>query len=224
MKRFLVGLMITAASASVASAQNYLIENPENRPYFGARIGMDITATPGSALYSNYNNGLGVSFGAVYNIPVYKNLYVEPGLSIFYDTFKETIGYIDVEHDVAFPSQFNRSTRNFGFRIPLLAGYHFDFTDQVQIAPFTGPQLNLSLYAHDHFPDYIDAESHSLFGEYGFKHVDLQWVIGASVTYDRFVFTASGAFGITRMSAYGDDKLRRNTCTLSVGYNFFTTF
>lgn len=218
MKKF-IAIVALAVASLTTNAQNYLVENPDNVAYFGARLGVDITATPGSAEFSTYNNGGGFSFGAIYNIPVYKNLYVEPGLSIFYDTFSENLDFIDQDLP-EIPYQISHSFRNFGFRIPMTCGYRFDFTDQVSIAPFTGPQFNLSLYAHDHWSDEAKTEGKSLFGENGFKHLDMQWTIGASVTYDRYVFTAAGAFGITRVYQMGADKLRRNTCTISVGYNF----
>lgn len=217
MKRFMIAaLIMTGAIAS--NAQEYLLENPDNKDYFGIRLGVDITSTPGPGS-DTYSNGAGFSIGAVYNIPVYKNLYVEPGLSLFYDTFSDNILVAD-DGSLEMPLQIGRSFRNFGFRIPIVAGYHFDFTDQVSIAPFTGPQFNVSLYAHDHVDEPYDFSVGSLFGENGFKHFDVQWTIGASVTYDRFVFTAAGAFGLTRVYTMNDDRIRRNTCTISVGYNF----
>lgn len=206
------------AGVFTSGAQDYLFDNPDNKDYFGVRIGVDITSTPGPGS-DTYSNGAGFSVGAVYNIPVYKNLYVEPGLSLFYDTFSDNI-LAAADGSLEMPLQIGRSFRNFGFRIPIVAGYHFDFTDQVTIAPFTGPQFNLSLYAHDHYDKPFSMESRSLFGENGFKHFDVQWTIGASVTYDRFVFTAAGAFGITRVYSMSTDRIRRNTCTISVGYNF----
>lgn len=225
MKRIILGTAIAIISLS-AQSQDYLFENPDNKAFFGARLGVDITSTPGDEL-STYSNGAGFSLGAIYNIPVYKNLYVEPGLSLFYDTFSEdlTVG----AEVLPMPYQISRSFRNFGFRIPILAGYHFDFSDMVRIAPFTGPQLNFSLYAHDHYDnDAIknvlgegnEMKGTSLFGEHGFKHFDLQWVFGASVTYDRYVFTAQGAIGITKVYNVSSFHFRRNTCTISVGYNF----
>ncbi|MDE7393553.1 MAG: PorT family protein, partial [Muribaculaceae bacterium] len=218
-------------AASAVSAQNLLLANPDNEAYLGARIGVDLTSTSGPST-NTYNNGAGFSIGAVYNIPVWQNLYVEPGLSFFYNTFSEDIIRIpseDAPGEVPVEQIIPRSIRNFGFRIPLLAGYHFDFTDMVKISVFTGPQLNISLYAHDHIkklPDVDETlEVGSLFGQNGFKHWDLQWVFGASVAYDRYVFSVQGGVGMTRVfnktyTPAVTDKLRRNTCTISLGYNF----
>lgn len=225
MKRIILMTALSLLSLS-SKAQDYMYDNPENKAFFGARLGVDITSTPGDEL-SSYSNGTGFSFGAIYNIPLYKNLYFEPGLSLFYDTFSEDIAITNGSDPM--PYQISRSFRNFGFRVPILAGYHFDFSDMVRIAPFTGPQLNFSVYAHDHYDnDAIrdiagegnEMKGTSLFGEHGFKRFDLQWVFGASVTYDRYVFTAQGAIGLTKVYNISSFHFRRNTCTISVGYNF----
>lgn len=222
MKRFLIGALVALCSTTAASAQeyDYLLDNPENKDYFGVRLGIDITATPGNSDFSSYSNGTGFSLTGIYNIPIYKNLFFEPGIGMFYDTFSENIFTNDPNTVVDMPVQISRSFRNFGFRVPLYAGYHFDFTDDIQIAVFTGPQINLSLYAHDHIDKKYGYDNHSLFGQYGFKHMDLQWGLGASVTYNQIVFSATGAFGMTRVYDYGFDRIRRNTCTIALGYNF----
>lgn len=217
MKRFILGAMLLTSTC--AFSQDYLYNNPDNKAYFGANIGVDITSTSGQAS-DTYNNGAGFSLGGFYNIPLWQNLYFEPGIALFYDTFGEDIIIADSE---ALPLQADRSIRNFGFRIPMVVGYHFDFTDMARIAPFTGFQINLNLYAHDSYknmPAGAQTEGVSLFGEHGFKHVDLQWVFGASVTYDRYVVTFKGGIGMTKVSTLTFDSFRRNTCTISVGYNF----
>ena len=220
MKRLLLSLTLLAAAIGGASAQNLLLDDPDNAPYFGARIGVDITSTPGTDGY--YNNGAGFTVGGIYNIPLWKNLYFEPGLSIFYDTFSEDIPLV-VDTDPV-PEMISRSFRNFGFRVPLIAGYHFDFTDLASISVFTGPQINLSLYAHDHYGKGGEKGGSSLFGDHGFKHIDLQWAFGTSVSYGQYVFSVQGAVGMTNIYNFSiagvQEKLRRNTCTISLGYNF----
>ncbi len=217
MKRVIISALLLAGGLA-SNAQDYLFENPDNKEYFGVRLGLDITATPGAGT-DTYRNGAGFSIGAVYNIPVYKNLYVEPGLSIFYDTFSDNI-IVGDNGSLELPQQMSRSFRNFGFRIPIFVGYHFDFTEQISIAPFTGPQFNLSLYAQDAYDKDYGLEAVSLFGEKGFKHLDMQWAVGAALTYNKFVISATAAFGITKIYTVGYDRLRRNTCTIAIGYNF----
>lgn len=219
MKKILISALCVAATASMA-AQSDIFENPDNEAFLGARIGVDISSTSdGGDIYSN---GAGFSLGAVYNIPIYKNLYVEPGLSLFYDTFGTEVTAISP--DGASFYQIDGSIRNMGFRIPLVAGYFFDFTDDIRVAPFTGPQLNFSFMAKQHW-DKSDVggeslENRSIFGEYGFKHFDLQWAFGVGVTYQQYYFSLSGAVGMTKAYKLRDLGFRRNLLNISIGYNF----
>lgn len=216
MKKIIIGLLAFGATMT-ASAQTDLLNNPDNHPYFGARVSLDISSTADGNDY--YSNGAGFSIGAIYNIPLYQNLYFEPGLSIFYDTFGED--FIGVNEDGS-PYSIDGSIRNFGFRIPLVAGYHFDFTDDMQISVFTGPQINVSLSAKEHFGDY----SKSIFGDDGFKHFDLQWAIGAGFTWQNYYVALSGGIGITKVRDWKldntniTDSFRRNNFSITLGYNF----
>lgn len=213
--------MIAAGAAMTASAQSDLLENPDNHAYFGARIALDISSTADGNDY--YSNGAGFNIGAVYNIPLYKNLYFEPGLSLFYDTFGEEF---TVNSPEGIPYSEDGSIRNFGFRIPLVAGYHFDFTDDMQVSVFTGPQLNISLTAKEHVNNY----SESIFGDGGFKHFDLQWAIGVGYTWQKYYVALSGGIGITKARDWKlrgannrdeyTDSFRRNNFSITLGYNF----
>lgn len=213
MKKFFIALT-SLASALAMSAQADLFDNPDNHAFLGVRVGLDVSSAASSDL-DCYNNGVGFNIGAVYNIPVYKNLYVEPGLSLFYDTFGIEVSN---QRSGERPVTIDGSFRNFGFRIPIVAGFNFDFTDDIRVAPFTGPQLNISVVARDHYD--ADNDGHSLFGEHGFKHADLQWVFGVGVTYKDYYLSFSGGVGMTKVYDLSADSFRRNTFQLSVGYNF----
>ncbi len=217
MKKFIIA-SIAAVASIAASAQNSeytIFNNPDNAPYFGARVGVDITSTSGAD--DLYNNGAGFTIGAVYNIPLWQNLYFEPGLSIFYDTFG-----MEIQYDPT-PMMLNGSIRNFGMRIPLVAGYNFDFTDNLRIAPFTGPQINFNITAKEHWDEINGQETPtggSIFGVGGFKRIDLQWVIGVGVTYGKYYVSLSGGIGLTKARDIKFDNFRRNTVNISLGYNF----
>lgn len=220
MKKLFISLIALGAAAS-ASAQADLFDNPDNEAYLGARISLDISSTADGNSY--YSNGAGFSIGAIYNIPLYKNLYFEPGLSLFYDTFGEEL-LIPDENNMTYGS-IDGSIRNLGFRIPLVAGYHFDFTDDMQLSVFTGPQLNLSVLAKEHLGD----NSYSIFGEYGFKHIDLQWALGVGLSWQNYYVSVSGGIGMTKVrdwsttDVYGkkvSDSFRRNNFSITLGYNF----
>lgn len=221
---------------SASAASSYLFDNPENQAYFGARVSVDISsAANGGGMYSN---APGFSLGGIYNIPVYKNLYFEPGLSLFYNTFGANHWDTYTDPAIVDPAtgdpaeityQIDGSIRNFGFRIPLMIGYHFDFTEDIKVNVFTGPQLNLSVVSRYHQSavkvpgEEEPAYSQSLFGTHGFKHMDLQWKFGVGVSYQKYYMDLSGAWGITKMKSSTDwlqRNLRRNIFSITIGYNF----
>ena len=224
MKKLLLAFSLLLCTSAV-NAQDDIFDNPDNHPYLGARLGIDITSTGGSNT-GVYNNGTGFSVGAVYNIPLYMNLYFEPGLSVFYDTF----GYQNMiklpaptpdDPNASIPYFYDASIRNFGFRIPMLVGFNFDFVEDLRVASFTGPQGNLNLVASYHKQSVVDPNhSGSIFGEYGFKHADFQWVIGVGVSYQKYYVSIAGGIGMTRVRNLAKDHFRRNTFNISLGYNF----
>lgn len=217
MKRLIISLATAIALGTSASAQNYLLENPENHAYFGARLGLDITSTAG-AISNDYSNGAGFTLGAIYNIPVVKNFYFEPGLHMFYDTFGEEIGVGIYE---GIPEVANISLRNFGFRIPFNFGYRFDFTDDMSIYLFTGPVLNLNVTAKAHLNgiDHYEGYSHSIFDN-GFKRTDFQWDFGVGYSYGKMYTQIGGSVGITKVYKTAVENFRRNNFNISIGYNF----
>lgn len=238
--------MMCAGSAGAASS--YLFDNPENEAYLGVRVGLDISSAANGGGY--YNNKTGFFAGAVYNIPLWANLYFEPGLSVFYNTFgttmwdSYTVSTPMLNHDGTpmldgmgnpmtddkeISYQVDGSIRNFGFRVPLLVGYHFDFTEDIKVHVYTGPQFNLSLLARYHreavsVPEaQAPAESCSLFGTEGFKHFDMQWNFGVGLSYQTYYVGLSGSWGLTDMKSATPllpRDLRRNLFSISLGYNF----
>ncbi|MCM1449830.1 MAG: PorT family protein [Clostridiales bacterium] len=222
MKRTIMTLAVALGVAAATQAQNYLVNNPDNKAYFGVRAGLDISSTAGQ-IADNYGNGAGFTLGAIYNIPLWQNLYFEPGLHLFYNTFD----YDVLVEPEGMPAEiFDGSIRNWGFRVPLNFGYHFDFTDDISISVFTGPVVNLNLKARTSCGDYdkrFDADyGYSLINN-GFRRVDLQWDFGVSMNYGMHYYVAmSGGIGMTKVYGvhYDDDSFRRNTFNISVGYNF----
>lgn len=214
MKRLVLMAVVAIATLSMG-AQNYLVENPENKAYFGARVGIDISSISQPA-YDTYDNGVGFTVGGIYNIPLWKNLYFEPGLSLFYNTFGETI-YTNSEVIEDLPIPTSKATiRNWGFRIPMHAGYHFDFTDDISIHVITGPALNLNLSAKY---NYMGKSTNMM--EYGFRRFDLQWDFGVAMNYDEHYYVSlTGGVGLTQAYHNSVDHFKRNTFSIAVGYNF----
>lgn len=236
LKTILLSCALAGAAVPAASAADLVFDNPDNHPYFGARLGIDITSAANGGAY--YSNKAGFSFGGVYNIPVYMNLYFEPGLSFFYDTFgtmyfreydtPETLLNPEMEKP-AYPV--DGYVNNIGFRMPLNFGYHFDVTEDIAVHVFTGPQLNYGFIARYHQKEYLNpgdgkavpSESYSIFGTKGFKHFDMQWNFGAGLTYGRYFVSCTGSIGLTRMcdqTEFFKKNIRRSLFTITLGYNF----
>lgn len=241
LKTFAAAALMVACSGSAFGATNYLFENPDNRIFFGVRASLDVSSAANGGGY--YSNKSGFAVGGVYNIPLWMNLYFEPGLSAFYNTFGTTdFGSFKIDVPIVNPEpegptteekdvyyQIDGTIRNFGFRVPLMVGYHFDVTDDIQVRVFTGPQLNMSLSARYHrqairIPEVnTPEETISLFGTEGFKHLDAQWKFGAGITYQNYTLDLSGSWGMTHMkdaTTLLKRDLRRNLFSITLGYNF----
>lgn len=225
-----------AVCGTAAAETSYMFDNPENQTYFGARVAIDMTTAANGG--GNYSSNVGISAGAIYNIPLFMNLYFEPGLSIFYNTFGTSKwnsfvpeGSINPEtgEGVAVYYQISGSIRNLGFRVPLLLGYHFDISEDLKVGVFTGPQLNMNLYARyfvtENLGNDLNVLDHdcSLFGTQGFKHLDLQWNFGVGVTFQQYYVALNGAWGLTTMKSSTlmlPRDLKRSLFTITLGYNF----
>lgn len=188
-------------------------------PYFGARLSMDVTVPSHSK--GNYKTGSGFSVGAIYNLPVYKQFYFEPGLMFFYNTMG--VKPFEINDHL-----YDGSVRNLGLRLPLNVGYDFDVLDNLTIGFFTGPWLNFNITAREHtLPDFEGPEptsSENLFDR-GWKRFDLQWGFGLKVRFaGHYYLGLSGGLGLTPLARYGSDnkpfKMYRNSFGVALGYNF----
>lgn len=218
MKKLFLSAMGAMMLATSGFAQD-IFDAGEQDPYLGVRASLDITGVAGniSNIY-DFNNGAGFSVGAVYNITLFKNLYFEPGLSVFYNT----AGYDGFMYD---KFGVKGSIRNFGFRIPLVAGYHFDFTEDMKVSVFTGPQMNIGLVGRNvgdiAIRNNMEHYSESIYGD-GVRRFDLQWMFGAAFHYQKYYISLSGGVGLTNLLGGNDYKgftARRNTFAITLGYN-----
>lgn len=224
MKKQIVTIVSAILATVSMSAQDRVFNNPDNEAYFGIRVGGDVTCpgnvTVGKVGVDGFNNGGGIEFGGIYNIPVAANFYIEPGLKFYYDTYtmkKEFMGEIEGVGIID-----NVSMRKFGMRIPVMAGYHFDFTDDVKLSIFTGPELEVGLSAKEHIGMGNVSVSESAYGEDGeLNRVNLLWGIGAGISYRKLYFGINGAIGMLNMyKDMPEVKFHENRVTFSLGYNF----
>lgn len=187
--------------------------------YFGVRLSFDVTHPSGAN--DGINNGSGFTLTGVYNLPISHNAFIEPGVGVFYNT----MGVKPFEYKDAL---FDGSVRNFGIRVPLHIGYRFEMFDNFELAGFTGPWFNINCSTKAHIEPVnnlpIEITSPSMF-DYGWHRFDAQWGFGISATYNKQYYLAiSGGVGMSAMATFDHngqkDRLRRNTVSITVGYNF----
>lgn len=228
-------LSAIALSSLGISAQKNIIDNPNNKPYFGARMSIDasipgdVKHTIGNASYSTdiFGTSGGISIGGIYNIPLISNLYLEPGVDFYYHTNAINVGnFLQTEQS---NSDFkNRSLRKFGMRIPLQIGYHFDFNPNTSFSFYTGPVMNVG-FSNDYYltsKEKNNIEFHESGSMYHtMNRVDLSWRIGVGVNFLRNCYIGlSGDIGMLNMMKSRNDnmkiKMHENGFQLSLGYNF----
>lgn len=223
MKKFLVSMMFVVATSMSVMAQNAIVNNPDNKAYFGIRVGGEITCPGAISAYNVgmkfFNNGGGVEFGGIYNIPVVANFYIEPGLKLYYNTYSLKKEFVRLlQDDIIFNSA---SLKKFGMRIPVMAGYHFDFANDIKVSIFTGPELEVGFSAKESIKGYNIEMSENLYGENGIMNrVNVLWGIGAGLSYQHFHFSVNGGIGMLNMLSDTYMKFRENRVTFCVGYNF----
>lgn len=215
-RKIFLALAVALLPALTAAAQD------RPKPYFGARVVMDITEPGHGDKY--FDTGSGFSVGGIVNIPVYRGFYFEPGVAFTLNTMGikgmlREDGYL-----------YDGSARTMGIRVPLNFGYAFQLLDNLSLGVYTGPWLNFNVSAREHVtpnfstPDPVPEFKNNLFSK-GWKHFDAQWGFGLSVTFaQHYHLGLSGGVSITPLAQYGnkDKKIRihRNIIAISLGYNF----
>ena len=206
-----------------AMAQNSIVNNPDNKPYFGIRLGGEVTC-PGKISANNvgvsvFNNGGGVEIGGIFNYPVVANFYIEPGLKLYYNTYSLKKEIVEaIQDDIVYNSA---SCKKFGMRIPVMAGYHFDFTDDIKVSVFTGPELEIGFSAKEYIKGHNIEISENMYGDDGgMNRVNVLWGIGAGISYQKFYFGVNGGIGMVNMIKDSDATFHENRVTFSLGYNF----
>ena len=219
MKKIFLALLLVAAFGT-AKAQDYLLDNPDNNSYFGVRVGADVMSLKSPSPTAYGNNG-GFFVGAIYNIPIFKNLYFEPGIYFFYNSAKiKAIWEFDPGTNLPTLERSSGKINDWGLRVPFNFGYHFDLTDRITVFPYTGPQLNVNLANSVSFATNVVPGNNTLHCNV----FDLGWNFGVGVTYSRFLLTVGGTVGMTHYvknpALFSGLYARRNLFTIALGYNF----
>ena len=234
MKRLLT-LTFGVVSALGSLAQTASLDNSENRPYLGARLSIDasiptdVKFAVGNGSYKSglYGTGGGVSIGAVYNIPVVANLFVEPGLDLYYHTNSINVGNA-IGDDQDNKDFRNRSLRKFGMRIPIQIGYRYDFDSNMSASVFTGPVLDVG-FSNDYYLTTREIDGvkfHNSGSMYDTMHrVNFSWRFGVGISFLKNYYVGlSGDIGMVNMLKNEIEGMKvsmhENNFQLTLGYNF----
>lgn len=209
MRKFYLAAICALLCGAGASAQS-LYTQPGVKPYWGIRAGLDISC-PSDTYY--YNVGAGGFVGGVFNVPVVSNFFIEPGITLYYDTWSPDSGgpVNDYEGD---------SYRQFGMRVPLMLGYHYPINQYVDLSIFSGPMLDVG-FSSEYHDDTLATNTSMYKDREGFNRVNCSWNVGLGVSVYDVYFSVTGAFGMTNMnkrSPYSNWNM--NTVSIAVGYNF----
>ncbi len=210
---------------SAVYAEDLVTNNPDNRAFWGVRGSFDINI-PGDWNTSNGNNvkifrnGYGASIGVVYNVPIVANLFFEPGVSMYYDTYK--YDNLRVAVDEQYGDIVDATVKKFGFRMPLHLGYRFDIWENGGISLLTGPQISYGIvgkisckeFEKEGFPT-------DLYGkEYDRRRLDVQWGVGVGFNIGNYYVSTVGYFGLVDLIKGEGISFHENLCAVSFGYNF----
>lgn len=203
-------------STLISDAQT--IESAEHNPTWGIRATFDVNI-PGRVRINDYNDrmfraGTGGSVGVVCNINLGAKFYLEPAVSMFYDTYS----YKDLILGAEDYQEYDPAVYKAGFRIPAVIGYSFTITDKLAIAPFTGPEMSYA-FAGDvkiHNRDELDLHGNLLFGTFGTqRRFECGWKIGVAFFSGKWSFNIDATIGMTNLMTNGT-TFHENRATLNL--------
>lgn len=233
--RLLAGIVFPALLASFthlpSAGQSVVLSNPDNAPRWGIRASLDISVPGKIGGTKVFHNDAGFSAGVVYQLPMVANLYFEPGLSLFYDTFN--FGSVTISDGDGVGHETTPKYSQFGVRVPLTFGYRFDFWEKGGVSILTGPELSVGLSGRIHgkyLDDIGDLPRDMYGGDNGFRRFNLLWGVGASIDVGAFTIGAVYDFGLlnTRKDVrpsdptltYFKSSFHQNVARVYIGYNF----
>lgn len=227
-----------------------VVNNADNKAYWGVRASFDLTM-PGDAkvTYPNrditvkddtFNSNAGCSVEGVFNIPIVANFYIEPGMSLYYNTM--VINKWSMQNLISYLEQSGiggqvttHSVRKTGMRIPAMAGYHFDFTPNLRLAVFTGPVLDIGFLMDEYYKVSTFEKSFAAsmykardrYSEDRMQRTNLDWRVGIGVDIHRFFIACNWTAGLTNSYLVAEKNrkdykidFRQNYLQFSLGYNF----
>lgn len=215
--RIVATMAVCLAGAFSAGAET---DEVDTAPMFGLRAAFDINI-PGdwhnsAGSIKMYRQGYGLTLGGVCNLYLGRGFYLEPGVSLFYDSYS----YDDIEFMAdSGPLRADPSLHKFGLRVPVVAGYSFDVSDKFSMSVYTGPELSWAISGRIKVKnkESIGDIPDSLFGDFH-RRVDCAWKVGLGVPYNSFFIGIDAAIGMTDLLKNPNISFRENRVSVSLTY------
>lgn len=199
-------------------AHAQIIEQGEHNPTWGVRAAFDVNI-PGNVHSKVFNDkmfkaGVGGALGAVCNIYLGGKFYLEPALSLYYDTYAyHNLTIAGIGYEETDPAVYK-----IGLRLPVVAGYSFSVSDRLSIAPFTGPELSYAFAGDIRIKnrDSFDLHGNLLFGEIGSqRRIECGWKIGLAFFTGPWSFNIDATIGMTNLMKNGT-TFRENRASVNI--------
>lgn len=209
MKRNLILLLLSIVIAVPALADGL----------WGAKASFDINVPGkwhvGDMSLTNYHSGFGFSAGGVYSHYITDGFFLEPSLSVFYDTYSEEMVINEGTYGESDPTVYK-----VGLRLPLVVGYTFDITDTFAVSVFTGPEFNYAFAGgyrlHGKALKETDDFDLSLFGKDSFqRRLTCAWKGGIGFPFSDWRVDFEAALGMTDMIK-GPASCKENRFSISL--------
>lgn len=223
--------ILAIISIAFSSAAQSVFNSGDNTPYWGLRGSLNVNI-PGEYKTPigkfDYKTGAGFSIGAIYNIPVVANLYFEPGLSFYYDSFKMDELTFGTDEGEIINTESPKVVQT-GFRVPLNIGYRFDLFENGSISIFTGPEFGIGISANvksnalesEGIKTNLYNDNNAMGADGAWHRFSASWNIGAQLAVgEHFVFGLVGNIGVSDLVESDKVSFRENAIRITFGYDF----
>lgn len=219
MKRTFITLLLAAV---ICVTEAYCQTEVYKRVTWGVKASVDVEL-PGKwkgddISLTMYRPGYGFTAGGVCNINLGGNVYLEPGLSLFYEdySFKDLI----ISNESGDYVQKDPGLYKLGLRVPLVVGSVFPINERAGFSIFTGPVLSYAFAGKIDVDSDVDSDLDDLDLFRGQRRFDCAWKIGVGCPVDNFMVSLEAEFGITDLLKAKDLSFRENRVLLGLTYYF----
>ena len=199
-----------------------LAASSANARDWGVRAAFDINIPSkiggrleGAPALDMYRMGYGGTVGVVYDHWFSDAVFLEPGASLFYDSYS----YKDLIITGASGQTLQKdpSLYKFGVRVPVAIGYSYYLFDNLPMRVYTGPEFSYAFAGDIRLKHSIsDFEDIHLFGKDGDqRRFDAAWKIGLAADLDYAILGIDVAIGMTDLYP-GHLTFRENRLSISL--------